>query len=162
MTNTGTIDIIGASLFDLLPGNGNYVDLDGSGGGPGLLSSKTTFTLLPGVTYTLQFDLAGSQRGDVNTVAVGLGAAFSESFTRNSGDPFTTVTRTITVAAPTVANLTFLNNGPGDNVGALLDRVSLSDAAAPGGPAAVSEPLSLLLVGGGLAGMGVLRRRNCA
>ncbi len=43
----GFVDLIGNGFFDLLPGNGLYVDLDGSTGDAGKLISKTTFTLDP-------------------------------------------------------------------------------------------------------------------
>ena len=65
----GTVDIIGTSFsgtaFNLVPGHGAYIDLDGSSGDAGLLSR--TFTLNAGVEYTATFDLAGSHRGSTET-----------------------------------------------------------------------------------------------
>jgi hypothetical protein len=67
--NEASIDIIGSgpsgTSFDILPGNGYYVDLDGSSGyGNKPLAGQLTYkgTFAPG-NYVLTFDLAGNQRG---------------------------------------------------------------------------------------------------
>src|SRR5512134_1207510 len=68
----GTVDLIGnPAFFDLLPGNGRYVDLDGSTSNAGVMTSSA-LSLTGGVTYDLTFSLAGSQRGDSNTVTYGI------------------------------------------------------------------------------------------
>ena len=68
----GTVDLIGnPAFFDLLPGNGRYVDLDGSTSNAGVMTSSA-LALTGGVTYDLTFSLAGSQRGDSNTVTYGI------------------------------------------------------------------------------------------
>src|SRR6185369_10906931 len=77
----GSIDIIGTGFFDLQPGHGNYVDLDGSSGSghnpAGQLTSVATFG--PG-NYTLTFALAGNLRGaPAQTTTVSLGS-FSQTF----------------------------------------------------------------------------------
>ena len=36
----GTVDLIGTGFFDFYPGNGNYVDLDGSSSNAGVLASR--------------------------------------------------------------------------------------------------------------------------
>ena len=128
----GTVDLIGNGSSDVLPGNGLYVDLDGSAVDAGTIESKTAFALDPGL-YELKFDLAGSQRGDTNTVTVRLGVVYVESFTLASSEPFTTITRTVAVASPTTATLSFEHEGF-DFVGLLLDdvRLSLTTTAVPG------------------------------
>lgn len=83
----GTVDIIGNGACDFLPGNGLYIDLDGSSSIAGTIETKTAFTLNPG-QYQLQFQLAGSQRGDTNTVVVSLGSIFQESITLESSQVF--------------------------------------------------------------------------
>ena len=148
----GTVDVIGAGFFDLLPGHGRYVDLDGSTGNAGRLESKTLFTLDPG-DYRLDFLLAGSQRGDTNTVGVSLGSAYTESFTLPSAAPFALVTRNITVAAGTTGRLVFDHLG-GDNLGLLLDDVTLTQVT--GTP----EPGSLAFVAFGAVGLVLARRRG--
>ena len=119
----GTVDLIGNGFADFLPGNGLYLDLDGSSANAGTLASKTTFTLDPG-EYRLQLDLAGSQVGGSNTVAVGLGDVYSESFTLPDTAPFATIIRNISVLTSTSCKLLFEHAG-GDNIGLLLDHVTL-------------------------------------
>lgn len=155
-TGSGYVDLIGTGYYDLYPGNGLYVDMDGTSG-PGQLTSNSSFSLLPGFQYKLQFDLGGSQRGDTNTVNVSLGSAFSEGFTLNSGDPLTTYTRTFSVASPTSASLVFDEPGSADNYGLILDNVLLSQ----GEVSSVPEPGTwAMLAGLGLSGAGFLRRRR--
>lgn len=142
----GTVDLIGNGGFDLLPGNGLYVDLDGSTFNSGVLRS-VGILLNPG-TYELRFDLAGSQRGDVNTVNVALeGTAWTDSYTLNSSAPFLTYASGVfAVAVPTTVNIRFENLG-GDQSGALLDNVRI-----------VPAPGALALAGA--AGLMAGRRRR--
>lgn len=67
----GHVDLIGKSpngvgMFDLLPGNGFYIDLAGSSDATpqdlGQLWSKQKFTWVTGHNYTLKIKLAGNQR----------------------------------------------------------------------------------------------------
>ncbi len=107
-----------------------YLDMDGSSGVAGTISTSTSLNLAAG-TYTLSFDLAGNQRSNAaESVAVTLGA-FSETFSLNRMDPFTTYTRTFTVSDGTY-NLSFAGSGGGDNVGMLLDNVNVSVVPVPG------------------------------
>lgn len=136
----GTVDVIGnPNFFDLRPGNGRYLDLDGSSRNAGKITSKTTFSFNPGDFITLQFDLAGSQRSDSNSVTVSLGSLFSETFTLSSSVPFGTITRTFNPTSATNAQLMFDHAG-GDNLGLLLDNVNLSVQPVP-------EPLTILGAG---------------
>ncbi len=123
----GTVDLIGNNLYDLYPGNGLYVDLDGTSGQAGVLTTKQSFNLTPG-TYNLKFSLGGSQRGDTNIVDVSLGSVFSKTYTLASSDPLTPITEALTVSSPTTASLSFHNRG-GDYLGAILDNVSLSNSS---------------------------------
>lgn len=64
---TGVVDLVGnggVALFDLLPGNGLYVDLAGSAG-LGAIASKQTFEFASASTYKLTVSLAGNQRIDI-------------------------------------------------------------------------------------------------
>jgi hypothetical protein len=127
----GTVDLIGNGFFDLYPGNGLYIDLDGSGNGvPGLLTTKQTFAA---GTYNLSFDLAGSARGLDENVNVNFGP-FSQTYFLPSSQGYTLVTQTVTLTTP--AQLSFQNVQPGD-IGAILDNVSVISASA------VPEPGSL-------------------
>jgi len=126
----GSVDLLGPGGWNPFPAYGKYLDLDGSTLDAGRLVSKTSFTLSPGIIYTLKFDLAGSQWGDTNTVDVSLGS-FSESFTPASSAPFTTYSRNISLPFATSAHLVFDHQG-GDNLGLLLDNVQLSYVPLPG------------------------------
>jgi len=147
--SNGTIDVIGSRFFNFYPGNGHYLDLDGSTRNAGKITTNTLFSLTPGMTYLLDFDLGGSTRGDTNSVVVSLGS-YSETFTLASGASLQHVTRAITVLGGMSSSLSFDHAG-GDNMGLILDNVNVS---------AVPEPstYALLLAGLGLIGFSVRRR----
>ena len=155
---SGSVDLIGqpAGFFDILPpGNGLYVDLDGTTNQAGTLTSNN-LNLNVG-TYTLSFDIAGNQRGfPADTLTVALGALFNEVFVLNSGDPLQTIVRNFPANSATIGALSFALAG-GDNRGILLDNVSLVfDAAA----APVPEPATFLLWGLGTGGLCLYRRKR--
>jgi len=154
----GTVDLIGdgvtEDLFDAYPGNGLYVDLDGSTFAAGRFESKTLFPLTA-PAYILQFDLGGTTQTGDNEVTVSLGTVYSELFTLPNipgfgATPFTRITRVIQIATPTSGRIVFDHAG-GDNYGLILDNVSLT---------AVPEPSSFLLVAGSLLLLGALRRQR--
>jgi len=145
----GTVDIIGApGPFDLLPGNGHYIDLDGSTGKAGIFANSLDVS--NGVTYTLSFDLAGNQRGaGTDTVVVNFGSG-SQTFTRAATDGFQTYMLSYTATGTGKVGFSFIDQGA-DNQGALLDRVSVT---------AVPEPETYGMLLGGLALLGVVARRR--
>lgn len=153
--SSGTVDLVktgdyGISCFG---GSGACVDLDGSTWHAGVFT-KNAFNLAAG-NYTLSFALSGNQRGGAaDQVTVSLGSLFTEAFTLDPTAAFSTFTRTINVASPTTASLSFVAAG-GDNIGALLDNVNFSSA-----PASVPEPASLGLMGLALAALAASRRRK--
>lgn len=146
--SAGTVDLIGPGLYDLMPGNGRYVDLDGSSGDAGVFDKLLALT--GGVTYSASFQLAGSQRGDTNVVDVAFGTTLN-TYTLASADPLGTFTLIFTPVTSGSFALTFANRG-GDNVGALLDNVAVNTA--------IPEPSSYALMLAGLAGMGAIARRR--
>lgn len=150
----GSVDVIGSPppFFDFYPGNGRYVDLDGSTNQAGTLTSNTTFG--PG-NYTLSFSLGGSQRPDgANSVAVSLGSVPVAFITLNATDPLSTYTYTFN--ALTSGRLSFASLSGNDNQGLILDNVQLSS----GVPELSTWAMMLI----GFAGLGALstRRRNAA
>lgn len=142
----GSVDVIGTGFFDLLPGNGNYVDLDGTSGNAAKITSNA-FSFGVGQQYLLEFSLAGSQRGDTNTVQASVGIMLGVVITLQSNDPFA------------VYSYQFLGDGSssaivfdhlgGDNLGLLLDNVRLS---------AVPEPSSIGFLGLTISTVFVRRR----
>lgn len=145
--NAGTVDVIGApAFFDLLPGNGRYIDLDGSNNLAGKLT--TDLTLAAG-TYTVTFDLAGNQRdGTTDPVSVMFGTT-SGSYSLAPSAGFSSHSLTFTTDGSTFS-LSFLDGRDG-NVGALLDNVSIS---------AVPEAGNLSMMLAGIAALGFAARRR--
>lgn len=153
---TGTVDLVRTGDYGIIcaGGSGACVDLDGSSNQAGTMTSTGMLSLAAG-NYVLSFALSGNQRGGAaDQVTVSLGSLYSESFTLLPTDPFMTITRSITVGSATTAALSFAASG-GDNIGALLDNVSL-DAPST----AVPEPAPLAIMGLGLAALGLMGRRK--
>jgi PEP-CTERM motif len=149
--NGTNVDIVGGGLFGSLcasPESGNCVDLDGSGGKSQGDIETGPITLFHGSTYTLSFDLIGSQRGVTTSTTVSFGP-YSKTFVLASGDDSDgIVTVKFTVPSTTVTHLVFQSNTAG-NIGALLDNVSVTSSRA----ATVPEPSSFVLLGTGLVGV---------
>ena len=137
VSSNGTVDIIGiGGIYDFIPGNGSYVDLDGTSSSSGLLSHNVN--LAGDTNYVLSFDLAGSHRGSVETVNVNFGST-TASYSLNSADPFSTFKLNFAPSSDGPYSFSYQNMG-GDNVGALLDNVSV--LAVP-----ESETYAMLLAG---------------
>jgi hypothetical protein len=157
----GTVDRIGFNGYaahDFLPGNGVYIDMDGTSTpyAEGGIHTNQTFNFQPGYTYTLSYDLAGSQRGDgSNSVDAYIpGALVATTHTLANMAGFTTFTDTFTVAAPVMAQIFFRAvTGVSDNIGLLLDNVKLT---------AVPLPAAVWLMLSGIAGLGAFARRRRA
>ena len=152
----GTVDIIGPAFHNLCgAGYGKCIDLDGSSMDAGILS--TSLNLTAGVQYTATFELAGNQRDGADTGSVSFGGlsfgSQSLAFALNATDAFSTYQLVFTPGASGAYSLSFSNAG-GDNIGALLDNVSVSAVPEP-------ETLAMLLAGLGLVGA-VARRKSKA
>jgi len=151
---SGSVDLIGNGYYDFLPGNGLYIDMDGSTSQAGTIES-IAIPLAAG-TYQLSFDLAGNRRIDTRdqvTAQVNVGPLFAEDFSLPFDAGFTHYVRNFSVASPTTVSLSFAAIGS-DNVGMLLDNVAV--AAIPL-PAAAWAGVSLM---GLLVASKSLRRRT--
>jgi hypothetical protein len=144
----GSVDVV--NNFAGFPGN--IVDLDGSTGDAGVFTKAVTLTA--GQLYTASFGLAGSQRGTSETVGVSFGTT-TQNFTVASAAPFSTLSLSFTPSTSGSFNLSFSNTG-GDNVGALLDNVTV----ATGASAPIPEPGTVALMLAGLVGLGAKARRR--
>jgi len=150
----GSVDTIGSGGFGITcaGGSGKCIDLDGSTGKSGNLTSPG-LNLLAGQSYTAFFDLSGNQRiaGQTNVVSISFGTTTTSlSFAGNAA--FSTHSLSFEPSATGIYNLIFLDNG-NNNIGAILDNVSVQ--------AAVPEPetYAIMLVALGLVSL-VAHRRN--
>jgi hypothetical protein len=155
----GTVDIIGngpnGELFDARPGNGYYIDLDGSSNPPnaGLLATGLTFAA--GTAYELSFDLGNSGTAP-NTMVYGINfdSALAPDFLVPVTEPipsnFRRVSLLFSTPVATTGRIVFDHQG-GDLNGLLLDDVRV---------AVIPEPQTWGLLLAGLGLMGIVARRR--
>jgi hypothetical protein len=161
--NGTNVDVVGGSTFGYLcsgPESGNCVDLGGSAGKnpSGELQLTTSLNLAPG-TYNLSFDLIGSQRGTTTMTTVVFGGAAQTFVLASDDDTSGIVTDWLLTVTGGETQLEFIDNSAPDNIGALLDNVSISAAST----SPVPEPESMALMATGLLGFaGIIRRRFLA
>jgi hypothetical protein len=148
---SGSVDLIGAGgPYDFYSGNGLYVDLNGSTGHPGQLTSDVIFAA---GSYKLTFDLGGNARGDgskTTSVSFGLGT-FSKSLTLASSAGLDTYTYTFTTTK--AGSLVFTDAAGGNpNIGNILDNVTVATA--------VPEMSTWMMMLAGFAGLGFVSFRK--
>lgn len=155
----GTVDVIGAgSSWNFYPGNGTYVDLDGSTLQLGTISSAA---FGPG-TYTLSFDFGAytyNHRYITENLNVALGdfsqtlaPTVDSSVTPGASLQHYSVTFTTTKAGElTFSAINPINPGFGTNVGPILDNVVLT---------AIPEASTWAMMIVGFLGVGFLAYRR--
>jgi hypothetical protein len=155
----GTVDLIGAGTgFDYFPGNGGYVDLNGSNGFPGTLQTAVSFG--PG-QYTVSFELGGNFVGPDHsdsapkTTTITLGDWFT-NITLAYNDPLATHTYTFTTATggPLVFQMGTEGippNSPTLDIGNILDNVQVT---------AIPEPSTWAMMILGFLGVGFMAYRR--
>ena len=150
--SAGSVDLIGAGgAFDFYPGNGSYIDMDGSTGvGNDPAGQITSFDSFGAGRYTLTFFLGGNARNaPARTTRISLGD-WSTDITLNANAPLTQYTFSFNTSG---GALVFTELGPSNQQGNILDNVAL----------AIPEPATwaMMILGFGAAGA-MLRRRGLA
>lgn len=148
----GYVDLIGLDRWDIIPGHGLYVDLNGTvniqpGIGltpepgdfppvvpPGTLTSKTTFDFVAGTEYTFKIKVGQFlQSGLPPTVIqvpcnVTIGTLLSQSIIP-SVTGFTEYTFTFTPGSNQSAKISIASGGVAGNIGVQIDDVFLATSA---------------------------------
>lgn len=120
----GCVDLHGPGSLNPLPGNGVYIDMDGSCADAGTMETKTTFDLAVG-DYTLEFLMAGNnQEAGNDTLDVSVGSVMSERIILDWQAPLALMSYDFSVGSDTSGKIRLEHLG-GDEQGVLIDAVRL-------------------------------------
>ena len=159
---SGTVDVVGSGNFGITcaGGSGFCIDIDGTPG-PGGLTVNQTFAYSLGDIVTLSYMVSGNQRGGAadsfNAFLSGNGVSTAQGLALSPFTGFQNQMLTFTATSNGFATFGFSSTSA-DNVGPILDNVSLDISSGMG---AVPEPSTWLtmLLGFGLMG-GFMRSRR--
>jgi hypothetical protein len=157
---SGSVDVIpiGGS-YDFYPGNGRYLDMDGSSSAAGAIQKQLT---LAAGSYLLSYDLGGSARNQSPTDSVqvmvhfsSLTYLFTHTLDYDAGLGTYALPFTLNTAQPVTLNFAaLLPAGAGnDYMGLILDNVKLETTSVP------DAGTTLSLLGLALVGLTTIRRR---
>mgnify|MGYP001018568894 CR=1 FL=1 len=161
---SGIADIIGAGGgFDWYPGNGSYLDLDGSRGALGqdtTLVTNSMFNLGPGTyTFSIDYGINHNDGGDSDWIEFGILGFLSNTVDANAlshtGSTFSNSSFIITLASAVNGVRFFIHGlsaGGPDRSGGLVDNFKVSTVSA------VPLPGAALLLASGLFGLGGVSR----
>lgn len=148
-----SVDLIQSGGFGITCETAACVDLDGSTGSGGTLTSDA-INFVAGVSYELTFRVSGNQRGAADdTFSFGLSNGLLSSETLSSGDGFADFTLSF-AAVVNFSDSFFISDQGDDNFGVILDSITLTDSTVSAVPLPAGLPLLLV----GLGGFGLLRR----
>lgn len=120
----GCVDLHGPGAKDPLPGNGVYMDLDGTCQEAGTMETKNSFDLQVG-DYTLEFLIAGNnQVPQVDTLDVAVGNAMSDRIVLPWDEPLMLLELDFSVSSASSGKIVLMHHG-GDDQGVLIDAVRL-------------------------------------
>ncbi|MEK7431046.1 MAG: PEPxxWA-CTERM sorting domain-containing protein [Pseudomonadota bacterium] len=174
----GTVDVVKSGDYGITCA-GSCVDLDGSTGQNGKIQTKQSFNFTSNNLIEVNYDVTGNQRGggldslfgvlvfdapttlhNVTFFGVSFGDFTTPSLTFQlsgipSNYPLTNVAFSATTGNAGSFRLQFGTNSGGDNMGPLLDNVSI------GVSSAVPEPATwaMMIMGFGLVGSAMRRRQ---
>lgn len=145
----GRVDLIGLGLWDVRPGNGLYVDLQGTGDagfpapgqdfGLGQLTSKADFTFTAGQTYRFTISVGGSQaanNGGLWEVRLRVGDEFDNTVQVLDGvEPLTPRvfewTPSTNHTGKIIIEQSSIPAGAHHNVGCTIDEITLENITTP-------------------------------
>jgi hypothetical protein len=121
---SGCVDLHGPGGVNPRPGNGLYIDMDGTCQAAGTLESKETFDLHP-ADWRLEIVMAGnSQNQSPDTMVISVGSVFQRTVVLAADEDFALFEYNFTLADSAAAKIRLEHSGS-DEQGILIDALQL-------------------------------------